>query len=1119
MNRDKTANSSPVLAAEKRELLAQLLGEENAPTVKPISRRGTTPAPLSFAQQRLWFLNEMTPETGAAYNNSLGTRIAGKLDAGALERALNEIVARHEALRTTFRVVGDVPMQVVSPTLNIKLKVIDVTALPEADRDSELRRIHDAEERTPFDLSQGPLLRALLVRLGPEEHAFILYIHHIVSDGWTTGVIQNELFTLYEAFCAGRSSPLAELPIQYADYCWWQRDFLQGEALQQQLEYWRKNMQGAPAALDLPTDRPRLAVQGVQGGFLTSIWPAEFSSALKAFSRREGVTLFMTLLSAFEVLLARYSGQRDLAIGTPIAGRTRVETEPLVGLFLNTLPLRANLSGDPTVRQVLQGARETSLQAYANQDVPFEKLVEELQPERDLSRSPLFQVMFILHNAPFRIQTASGLTFGPLDLTTHFSKFDLTMIGLEYGDELRIGLEFNTELFDSSTIERMGQHLRNLLAAMMENPEAKVFELPLMQESERRTILTDWNDSARSWSVPQCFPKLFEARAERAPERTAVRFNGAGLSYADLNARANQLADFLRAAGVGPDVLVAVSLERSIEMLVATLAVMKAGGAYVPLDPEYPLGRIAFMLEDSGAKILLTQESLLGRSPAHGKTICIDRDWAAIAERPSANPAHDVKPSDLAYVIYTSGSTGKPKGVMIPHSALANFLLSMREAPGITESDVLLAVTTLSFDIAGLELYLPLIAGAAVEIASRETAGDPIRLGELIVQGGATMMQATPATWRMLIESGWKGHAGLKALCGGEGFPRDLANHLLARCGSVWNMYGPTETTIWSSISKVEAGDAVVPIGRPIANTQLYVLDERLQPVPPGLTGELYIGGAGLAVGYLNRPELTAERFVTDPFAGSDARMYRTGDQARYRADGAVECLGRADSQVKVRGYRIELEEIENNLAEYPGVRQAVVAAREDGPGDKRLVAYVIPAQQPAPQAAELRAHLGNRLPQYMVPSAFVVLEKFPLTPNGKVDRRALPAPDRSRADAETAYVAPRTIFEQNLAAIWAEALNLTTIGVNDNFFDLGGHSLLLTRVRNEIERRMGVSVPIIELFRYPTIEALSKFMGNAQSEAPALPQVQDRAELRRRSIQRRIGARPGSSQTAAGDD
>lgn len=1102
MNGDKMTHPSSVLSAEKRELLSHLMGEENAAASPRILKRGSTTAPLSFAQHRMWFLHQMASETAAVYNNSLGARIKGSLNIEALERALNEVIARHEVLRTTFQLIDDAPTQVISPPSPVKINVVDLSQSPEPERRIEERRLCQLHEATPFDLASGPLLRASLLRLQPDEYVFLFCIHHIISDGWTTGLLQNELFALYEAYCADKASPLPELPIQYADYCWWQREYLQGAALRQQIEYWCKNMAGAPAALDLPTDFPRPPLQGVRGGYSMKIWPADLCRELKAFSRREGVTLFMVLLSAFEVLLARYSGQHDLVIGTPIAGRTRLETEPLIGLFLNALPLRADLSGDPTVQQVLRRTRETALQAYANQEVPFEKLVEELQPQRDLSRSPLFQVMFILQNAPLRLQTASGIHLSPLEISTQFSKYDLTLITVEFQETLRVGIEFNSDLFESSTIERMGKHLENLLRGMIADPDARVFELPLMGEDERRAVVETWNNTGRNWNETQCVIQSFESQVSQTPERTAASFDGSKLTYSELNARANQLAHFLRDAGAAQNALVAVSLERSLEMLVAILAVLKAGSAYLPIDPEYPAERIAFMLQDSSATILLTEQKFLNRFPPHNNIICIDRETVLISQQSRLNPSC-TPIQDLAYVIYTSGSTGKPKGVMIPRRALGNFLLSMRERPGITADDVLLAVTTLSFDIAGLELYLPLIVGGQVEIASREISTDPVLLVERMVQSKATVMQATPATWRMLLDSGWKGNSQLKVLCGGEAFPRELANQLLQRCGSVWNMYGPTETTIWSAVSPVQADEGAVPIGKPIANTQLYVLDERLQPVPVGVVGELYIGGAGLAVGYLRRPELTAERFINGPFANQGSRIYKTGDQARYRSDGVIECLGRLDSQVKLRGYRIELEEVEAVLAEYPGIQRAIVAVREDVPGEKYLVAYLIPAERSTPIPAELRAHVSKFLPQYMVPSAFVALDTIPLTPNGKVDRRALPMPDRSRCEAEASYVGPRTNIEEKLTAIWAEILNVNTVGVNDNFFELGGHSLLLTRLRHELEYRMNVRISIIDLFRYPTVGALAEFVGKNQPETHIIPQVRNRAELRRRLIQR----------------
>jgi amino acid adenylation domain-containing protein len=1100
-NSESTVES--VLSEQKRELLARLLGEESVPTQKPITRRGGNQAPLSFAQQRLWFLDQMSPDAGVAYNNCLHSRVRGELDIAILEKALNEVIARHEVMRTTFQVLDSVPTQIISPSLRLPINVVDLSHLQEAVRDSAARRHCLEEEAIRFDLAKGPLLRVTVLRLSPEEHVLILCIHHIISDGWTIGVLQDEITALYAAFSAGQPSPLKGLAIQYSDYTHWQNEWLQGSVLQEQISYWRKQLQGAPAALELPTDRPRPAVQTVRGGRYMKKFSRGFSAALNAFNRREGVTMFMTLLSAFEIVLARHSGQRDIIIGTPIAGRTRIETEPLLGLFLNTLALRADLSSNPTVRELLHQTRETALQAYAHQDVPFEKLVEELQPQRDLSRSPFFQVMFILQNSPPGNSKMRGLSVELFDVSTHFSKFELTLLCLEDEDGITAAFEYNSDLYELSTMQGMAQHLQSVLEEMMSRPDAKALELELMDEAERKLLL-GWNNTDREWTEPRCLPQLIEAQVGRTPTRVAATFEESSLAYAQLNSKANQLANFLRSKGVGPDALIGIAVERSLDMLVATLAVLKAGGAYLPLDPEYPPERIAFMLEDSGASVLVTQEDLLSRLPAHTNIVCLDRDAKAIDECSAENLPSSVDPDNLAYVIYTSGSTGKPKGVMIPHRALVNFLLSVREVPGLSADDVLLAVTTLSFDIAGLELYLPLIVGARVDIASRQVASDPGLLAERLTTTGATVMQATPATWRMLMESGYPGNPTLKVLCGGEAFPPDLANQLVERCGQVWNMYGPTETTIWSVLAPVEAGETIVPIGRPLANTQIYILDAELQLVPVGVPGDLYIGGEGLARGYLNRPELTAERFIANPFANGSRRIYKTGDLARCRADGTIECLGRVDNQVKLRGYRLELGEIETTLNQHPHVKDSVVIVREDVSGDKRLVAYFISALDPAPQPAELRAHLSKRLPDYMLPSVFMELTSFPLTPNGKVDRRALPAPERARADVEARFVAPRTSVEESLAAIWAEILGLEKVGINDSFFELGGHSLLLTRVQNELQRKINVFVPVIEFFRYPTVSTLAAFIENAgKPESSPLPQARDRADLRRNSLQR----------------
>jgi amino acid adenylation domain-containing protein len=900
--------------------------------------------PLSFAQERLWFLDRLVPDS-AVYNVPMGFRLVGALDVLALQRCLREVLHRHEPLRTHFETVQGRPVQVVEPAASLEMPLVDLRGLPESAREPEARRLCMKEAQRSFNLGHDLMLRASLFRLGETKHILFVNMHHIASDGWSRGLLFRELRSLYGAFVEGKPSPLPELPVQYADFAAWQRECLQGEVLEKELSYWRKQLEGASALLELPTDRPRPATQSYRGALMQCELPKPLSVALGELSRCEGATLFMTLLAAFQTLLSRYTGDDVILVGSAIAGRNRTEIEPLIGFFVNTLVLRGDLSGNPSFRALLARTREVALGAYAHQDLPFERLVEELHPERNLSHSPLFQVMFLLQNAPQEAAQLPGLEVTPIVLDSGTSKFDLTLFVTEREGALQAVAEYNTDLFEAETIRRMLGHYQILLEGIVSDPEQRLSDLPLLTSAERHQLLVEWNQTQQDYPRKKSVHELFEEQVERTPEATAVIFEDKQLTYRQLNERANQLAHHLQKLGVGPDTLAGICVERSLEMVVGLLGILKAGGAYVPLDPAYPKERLAFMIEDAGMAVLLTQTSLLASLPGEQLgVLCIDRAWDVIGAEGRENlPAASV-PENLAYVIYTSGSTGRPKGVMVQHGAVVNFLHSMRQEPGLNTQDTLLAVTTLSFDIAGLEIFLPLSVGAQVVVASREVASDGALLSAELERTSATVMQATPATWRLLLESGWKGNRELKILCGGEAMPRELADQLLDRCGSLWNMYGPTETTIWSAVLKVQAGGAIVPIGRPVANTSIYLLDTQLDPVPIGVVAELHIGGVGLARGYLHREELTREKFIPDPFnCSSGARLYKTGDLARYLPDGTIECLGRLDHQVKIRGFRIELGEIETTLNRHPAVMTAAVLASEDNAGDKRLIAYVVP--------------------------------------------------------------------------------------------------------------------------------------------------------------------------------
>lgn len=1047
------------------------------PAIQPISREG--PMPLSFSQQRLLFVDEFDPGL-AVYNIATTVRMQGLLNGDVLERCLLEILRRHESLRTNFALEDGTPTQLIEPIGGFSLPVINLEATAEDLQEAEIRRLADEEARRPFDLSRDLKLRVILLRLGRRDHVLLLTMHHIAFDGWSQGIFFYELAALYEAFVSGEPSPLPELPVQYADFAHWQRLWLQGELFETQLAYWKRQLGSNPPALNLQTDRPRPATQTFNGDRCDIVIPAELSASLKKLSRQEGVTPYMLLLASLETLLFRYTGQEDFVIGSPIAGRNQPDIKELIGFFINILPMRADLSGNPTFRQLLQRVQSVALEAYRHQDFPFDRLVEEIQTERNLSHSPVFQVMFILHNAPIGAPDLPDLKLSMMDVHSGTAKFDLDFSLIDLDGEMSGWLEYNSDLFDQQTIKHMLEHWQMIMKAIVTDPEQSLIDLSLLTARDREQLLVEWNETESDYPHDQPLHHLFELQVARVPDKTAVVFKDQSLTYHELNKRANQVARYLRSLGVKDGSLVGVYMERSLEMVVGLLGILKAGGAYVPLDPAFPAERLNYMLVDSGARVMMTQQDLpdLG-DQLDIQPVFLDSDWAVISQESSENLHSQAQPENLAYVIYTSGSTGKPKGVQIRHKGVVNFLASMQQEPGLTADDMLLSVTTLSFDISVLEIFLPLITGAQLLLVSHETAIDGQELMATLADSGATVMQATPATWRILLEVGWQGNGDLKILCGGEAFPPDLAKQLLERCGSLWNMYGPTETTVWSAVYRVRQTDGLLPIGRPIANTSLYILDSHYQPVPTGVPGELYIGGDGLAAGYLNRPELTAEKFVPHIFDDTPgARLYRTGDLARYLPDGNVEFIGRIDHQVKIRGFRIELGEIETVLAQHPAIREVVVIVREDRPGDKRLAAYIIPEDEQISRSTssenEFRSFVRKHLPEYMVPSHYTILNKLPLTPNGKINRRALPKPDQTRREGESDFVPPRNAVEERLAEMWVELLALESVGVYDDFFDLGGHSLLVPKLSSEIFKVFEIELSLKSLFATPILADLA---------------------------------------------
>ena len=1083
-------------AALWRAIRAVVQLQRHAPPLRTVPRKGVLP--LSFAQERLWFLDQLSPES-KAYNISASFRITGPLMVPALEQALNEIVSRHEVLRTTFPAVDGNAAQIIAPELSLQLPMVGLRELPESERYAEALRLATEEAQQPFDLGRGPMFRAKLLRLGLEDHVLLLNMHHIVSDGRSMGVLNWEMSLLYEAFCQDKPSPLSELPIQYADFAVWQREWIKG--LKDQHSYWRKRLAGVPT-LDLPTDRLRPTRETFKGERMPIELSRALYEALRSLSYEEGATLFMTLMAVFQTMLNRYTGQDDIVVGIPISNRNRNEIKGLIGLFINSLPIRSDLSGNPSFRELLGRVRETSLAAYAHQDLPFEKLVEELQPQRDLSRSPIFQVMFGLQNFPRSPVELQGLTVDYLPIDRRAATLDLSLLMRETPDGLGGYFEYNSDLYERATISRMRGHFQTLLEGITANPERPISELRVLAEKEHQELIRTWNDTSKRYPSDRCIHELFEEQVERSPDAVAVSFEDKNLTYRALNQQSNKLAHYLRTFGVRPDVPVGICLERSLEMIVALLGVLKAGGAYVPMDLGYPKDRLGFMLKDADVSVLLTQSSLLKRLPGHkARTVCLDSNWDVVAREDQENPNNLTTPDNLAYVIYTSGSTGSPNGVQILHRSVVNFLNSMRKQPGLRGQDKLLAVTTLSFDIAVLEVFLPLIVGAQVVIASAEQTVDGAYISNKLLSSRITVMQATPTTWRSLLEERLQGIDRLKILCGGETLSRELAAQLLKRGGSIWNLYGPTEATVWSSVHEVHPESMSATISHPIDNTELYLLDGHSNPVPIGVIGEVHIGGVGLARGYLNRPDLTADRFIPDPFSKeAGSRVYKTGDLGKRLSDGTIELLGRTDQQVKIRGHRIELQEIEATLEERPDVQQVVASAQDDELGGQRLVAYVVPQQSHVLTKHDLRSFLKKRLPGYMVPSTYIILDTLPLNTNGKVDRSALPPADRTRPDVEEEYVAPRNPTEEMLAEIWAKALGIAQVGINDNFFELGGHSLRAVQIIAQAGETFQVELPLRSLFEAPTVDGLAGIIEalqwvNDSSQARHSPVPDDREE------------------------
>jgi amino acid adenylation domain-containing protein len=1086
------------LSEEKRELLRRMLEREGIDirrsVIVPVPRT-TNRFPLSFSQQRLWFLEQLEPGS-PLYTIPVALRLTGELESELLHRALRALVARHEVLRTTFGEEGDQPVQIIHPGMEVPLETTDLRGLPRESRLPEAERQAAEFSLRPFDLAHGPLMRARLWRLGELEHYLLLALHHIVTDGWSTGVLLHEIKSSYASYLGGEEPELPRLPIQYADYAVWQRGFMAGSLLESELAYWKEQLAGCPGLLELVTDFPRPALQTYEGSLRTFEWPRELSEGIAAIARQENATVFMVLLALFDTLLYRLTGQSDIAVGTPIANRTRTETEALLGFFVNTLVLRADLSGNPTFRELLRRVREGTLGALAHQDLPFETLVEALKPERNLSVTPLFQVMFVLNNAPLESLELPGLVLAPVEMDTGTTKFDLILSMIERKEGIRGKLEFNTDLFRPSTVDRIVQLLRDCAESMVRDPDERVSNLPFLSE-EGKALLSAYagrDDGVRDEKTPVHL--VIEQHAVRSPDAVAVIVDGTRLTYAELQARADMLAGALLSLGIGPEASVGMLLERSPGMIVTLLAILRSGGVYVPLDPAYPPERLAFIMEDARIRAVVTRGALKERVGGFQGPI-VDLDEMAWSGDSGSVPYPAVAPENLAYVIYTSGSTGQPKGVLVPHGELAGHCRDAVAQYALTPSDRMLVFASTNFDASLEQILGPLVAGGSIVLRGDDIWGTT-EFFRRVRDLDLTIINPPTAYWHQLMREPSVGNDGSSlprlrlCIAGGDQMIPEAVRQWYGSplAGKrLLNAYGPTETVITAAIHEVPPPDTRegrlgrIPIGRPFPHRTAYVLDERGNPVPPGIPGELYLGGSRLARGYLNRPDLTAERFVPDHL-GTDAgaRLYRTGDRVRHLPNGTIEFLGRVDAQVKIRGFRVEPGEVESVLLEHPDVREAVVLPREEG-GERRLVAYVVLREGAGIPLRELREFLQARIPEFMVPFAFVGLPAMPVNAVGKVDRHALPAPDRSRPEMKQPYLAPRSPVEEELADIVAKVLGLKRVGVLDNFFELGGHSMLATQVVSRVRQLYNLDLPLRSLFERPTVEGLSIALAKAYAE------------------------------------
>lgn len=1065
-------------------------GAASAPAPK-----GLFAFPVSPAQKRIWYLEELRPGT-PVHHLTFAVRLKGPLDPALLELAINQVVRRHEILRTRFELHDQQPVQVVGPALTVPLGVTDLAAVPAAERPEQALQAATDEARRPFHPTRLPLLRPHLVRLSAEEHLFSLAAHELVFDRWSVPLFMRELAVIYELFRAGKPLDLPEPPIQFADFAVWQRERM--ATADKDLAWWKRRLSRRVPPLALAGDRPRRPVQTWRGSVETLALPAALRTPLQELGQREDAPLFITLLAAFETLLLRYSGQEEMLVGSPVAGRNRTETEDLIGPFANTLVLRADLSGDPAFREYVRRLRETVVHAYAHGETPFEQLIEDLRPERSLGHSPLLQVTFALERPPLERVHWPSLSLEDLALDTGTSRSDLALRIVDGPGGLTARMEYSLDLFDPQTVRRMLDHYGVLLEEIAADPGRRLSRLPLLTAAEQHQLSPDWNRVQVGYPSPAGVHEQVEARATRSPDAVAATYGQTNLTYRELDQQSNQLARHLHQLGVTPQAPVALCLDRSPELLLGLLAVLKAGGTFVILDPADPACRRAFLLEDSGAQWVLTRQCQGHAFPKGGPALlCLDSETTAIGRRSRGRLSVRVQPRDLAGILYAPDTAGTPKGILMPHRALRNLFHSLAREPGLSDADIVPAISPVSLDRALLELLFPLTVGARVVLATAEETADGAQLMARIHSAAVTTLPGTPATWRLLLRSGWRGNRALRLLSIGEPLSRAQAGQLLDRCAELWNLYGPVEAAGCAAVARIEPGSDPVTLGRPIANTGLYIVDRHLQPVPIGVPGELVIGGDALALGYWRRADIAAERFLHDPFSDDrSARIFRTGDRARWLPDCGIEWLGRMDRQVQVMGCRIEPAEIEAALLQFPRVREAFVVAREDADGERRLVAYLTSYQNTTVSINELRRFVRNRLPACMLPSAFVVLDQLPLTADGQVNRRTLRAPEEPQPESDSGFDAPRAGLEQALAAIWEDVLSVRHAGANDNFFDLGGNSLQLLEVRHRLQQSLGLCPPLIRFFEYPTLRALADHLlggGEGKKEEPLHQRILER--------------------------